>query len=320
MYVCVNGMGWNGLGWDGMGSIGMGCSYRTFGQLFTDLRRIFTNAITYNTKHIATDTTGISKLVLEAAGVLKDKLERLLYSFTVELADKVVRLRLVNEEKNAYDGVIRQREQEIAEEERRFKEAEFERMKQGDEHFARDHDVDAKKSDTRKQLLAHSLAQSLRAAREGFGGMDDDGNGGGSIDMDIDGQEGLLAMAVSSQHAAGVGGVGELGNYADADLVASAMVMSGMAMSTSAARHQIVRGPDGVVVTDYTLVAATTAALQQRQRLQDHHHSHSHSSQQEQHNHSKVGGGGFGYLLEGAPWCRGRTVLFLNAKGTRLAS
>ena len=234
---------------------------------------------------------------------MKDKLERLLNSFTVELADKVVRLRLVNEEKNAYDGVIRQREREIADEERRFKEAEFERMKQGDEHFARDHDVDAKKSDTRKQLLAHSLAQSLRAAREGFGSMDD-GDVGGSIDMDIDGQEGLLAMAVSSHHAVG----GGLGGYADADMVASAMVMSGMATSASAARHQVVRGPDGVVVTDYTLLAATAAALQPQQRQQDHHHP-----QQEQH-HKR----GFGYILEGAPWCRGRTLLFLNAKGTRL--
>ena len=45
----------------------------------------------------------------------------------------MVRLRLVNEEKSAYDGVIKQREREIADEERKFKEAEFERMKQGDE-------------------------------------------------------------------------------------------------------------------------------------------------------------------------------------------
>ena len=61
------------------------------------------------------------------------KLARLLHSFTVEVADKVVRNRLINEEKNAYDGAIRLREKEIADEERRFKEEEFERMKQGDQ-------------------------------------------------------------------------------------------------------------------------------------------------------------------------------------------
>ena len=247
--------------------------------------------------------------MLEAAGVLKEKLERLLHAFTVELADKVVRLRLVNEEKNAYDGVIRQREREIADEERRFKEAEFERMKQDDEHFARDHDVDAKKSDTRKQLLAHSLAQSLRAAREGFGSMDD-GDGATSMDVDMDGQDSLLAMAVASHHATGGVGGGGLGGVADADMVASAMVMSGMATSSSAARHQVVRGPDGVVVTDCTLLAATAAALQQQQRQQHDHHHHPHHHEQHK--------GGFGYLLEGAPWCRGRTLLFLDAKGIGL--
>ena len=48
-----------------------GGAYRSFGQLFGDLRRMFTNAIVYNTKHLATDTTGISQLVLDAAHTLQ---------------------------------------------------------------------------------------------------------------------------------------------------------------------------------------------------------------------------------------------------------
>ena len=125
------------------------------------------------------------------------------------------------------------------------------------------------------------------------------------MDLGIDGQDNLLAMA---HHTVGVGGLGGLGGYADADMVASAMVMSGMATSSSAARSQIVRGPDGVVVTDYTLLAAAAAALQQQQQQQ----------QQQQHHEHRKGGFGHGYFLEGAPWCRGRALLFLHAKGTRL--
>ena len=54
-----------------------GC-YHTFGQLLSDLRRMLSNAVTYNIRHMDSDSTGISKLVYEAAIFLQDKVDSLL--------------------------------------------------------------------------------------------------------------------------------------------------------------------------------------------------------------------------------------------------
>ena len=90
---------------------------------------------------------------------LQAKLERLLCAFTLDVCDKIARHKLIDDDQGALDAVARQRRQEMDEELKKFKEAEFERLKQEDEWFARDHDVDAKKNETRRQLMAHSLAQ-----------------------------------------------------------------------------------------------------------------------------------------------------------------
>ena len=90
---------------------------------------------------------------------LQAKLERLLCAFTLDVCDKIARHKLIDDDQGALDAVARQRRQELDEELKKFKEAEFERLKQEDEWFARDHDVDAKKNETRRQLMAHSLAQ-----------------------------------------------------------------------------------------------------------------------------------------------------------------
>lgn len=67
--------------------------YSKYGEFVSDLRRVFSNAIKYNSAHLASDTTGITKLVYEAAQFLQEKLEGLLAPFTVHLADRIERAR-----------------------------------------------------------------------------------------------------------------------------------------------------------------------------------------------------------------------------------
>jgi hypothetical protein len=114
-----------------------GGRYGTYGQLVGDLRRMFTNALAYNKKHLETDSTGLSKGVYEAAIFLQEKLERLITLFTIDVADKIQRGQLINEEKNKKESAVRQRQDEIAEELRVYRAEELARLKREDEHFAR---------------------------------------------------------------------------------------------------------------------------------------------------------------------------------------
>ena len=61
---------------------------------------MLTNALVYNKRHLDTDSTGLSKAVYEAAIFLQEKLEKLLNSFTVDVADRILRGQLINEEKS----------------------------------------------------------------------------------------------------------------------------------------------------------------------------------------------------------------------------
>jgi hypothetical protein len=63
--------------------------YQTYGEFIDDLRRIFTNAIKFNGAHLTSDTTGVSKLVYDAAIVLQDRLESILSNFTIQVTDRV---------------------------------------------------------------------------------------------------------------------------------------------------------------------------------------------------------------------------------------
>lgn len=72
--------------------------YIKYGEFVTDLRRCFTNAIKYNSAHLASDTTGISQLVVDAAKFLQERLEGLLPMFTVQLCERVDKARISNEE------------------------------------------------------------------------------------------------------------------------------------------------------------------------------------------------------------------------------
>ena len=110
---------------------------------------MLTNALVYNKKHLDTDNTGLSKAVYEAALFLQDKLEKLLNSFTVDVADRILRGQLINEEKYKKENDTRQREEEIDEEQRKYRAEELGRLKREDEHFARDHDIELRKAETR---------------------------------------------------------------------------------------------------------------------------------------------------------------------------
>lgn len=70
-----------------------------------DVRRVFTNALKYNKEHLLTDTTNTSKLVFEAAEIFLSRVDALIPAFTVSLADRLERLRLANEEKDATEEV-----------------------------------------------------------------------------------------------------------------------------------------------------------------------------------------------------------------------
>lgn len=64
---------------------------------------------------------GMSKLVYEAALFLQVKLERLLHTFTVDVADKILRSQLINEERYKSESVVRMREREDYDESMRYR-------------------------------------------------------------------------------------------------------------------------------------------------------------------------------------------------------
>ena len=113
---------------------------------------MLTNALAYNKKHMDTDSTGLSRSVYESAIFLQEKLERLLNGFSVDVCDKLLRSQLINEEKYKKESVVRQREEEIEEELRKYRAEELSRLKREDEHFARDHDIELRKAETRSVI------------------------------------------------------------------------------------------------------------------------------------------------------------------------
>ena len=72
--------------------------YVKYGEFIADLRRVFSNALKYNGAHLASDSTGITKLIYDAAEMLQERLEGLLGPFTVHLTERVERARITNAE------------------------------------------------------------------------------------------------------------------------------------------------------------------------------------------------------------------------------
>jgi hypothetical protein len=81
--------------------------YSYFSEFLTDVRRVFTNSLKYNKEHLLTDSTGVTKLVLEAAESLGARVELLIPMFTVHLADRIERIRIAYEEIETKENVNR---------------------------------------------------------------------------------------------------------------------------------------------------------------------------------------------------------------------
>lgn len=74
--------------------------YNFYGEFVEDLKRIFDNAIKYNSVHRDSDTTGVSQYVYDAAIAMRSKLDTWLPDFTLRLYDKLERQRIQYEEEN----------------------------------------------------------------------------------------------------------------------------------------------------------------------------------------------------------------------------
>jgi hypothetical protein len=90
--------------------------YSKFGEFVADLRRVFSNALKYNGAHLTSDDTGITRLVYDAALMLQERLEGLLPTFTVHLAERIERARITNaEQRSLIEADRAKREKEEAE-------------------------------------------------------------------------------------------------------------------------------------------------------------------------------------------------------------
>lgn len=75
--------------------------YQKYGEFIAELRRCFANSIKYNGAHLTSDTTGSSRMVYDAAIMMRDKLEGLLPAFTLSLCERVERVKIANKENAA---------------------------------------------------------------------------------------------------------------------------------------------------------------------------------------------------------------------------
>lgn len=66
--------------------------YNSYFEFVEDVRIVFSNAIAYNRAHEHTDTTGISKKILDAAMNFQTKLEWLInHEFSIDICDKIMK-------------------------------------------------------------------------------------------------------------------------------------------------------------------------------------------------------------------------------------
>lgn len=180
--------------------------YKKYGEFISDLRLIFQNAIKYNGAHLTSDSTGISRKVYDAAFELQERLEANIPSFTLDLADRILRKRLENDELYAREEQIRKRHEEEVREITDFSKEQMEKVKLYDEAFAKDYDIERKKSETRRVLKAHEIAQLRLDGMFSLGAYDDE---------DLDEEALRLADTIVKQKTHGLGG---LGGISDRDL------------------------------------------------------------------------------------------------------
>lgn len=132
--------------------------YVTYGQFLEDFRRIFSNAKKYNVIYKDTDDSGVSRSVYEAAIILADRLESLLPKFTLTLCDKIECVRLNKSKQMREMEEARRKKAEEEAEKQLIKARLIEEMKQKDEKFALDTDIERKAQQMQKEAAKEKEA------------------------------------------------------------------------------------------------------------------------------------------------------------------
>eukprot|EP01035_Chromulina_nebulosa_P021190 gene21190-27452_t len=115
--------------------------YTTYWDFICDLRRVFDNAIVYNSAHVLSDTTGLSQRIVDAAIFYKEKLENLIGTFSIKLIDKLERNKIKKDEDAELENRKRNRFEDIEQSVQIFKNKEKEKLLAEDSAFAADLDT-----------------------------------------------------------------------------------------------------------------------------------------------------------------------------------
>jgi hypothetical protein len=132
--------------------------YTTFGQFLDDLRRIFANAKKYNVVHKDDDTSGLSLAIYEAAIFFGERLESLLPKFSITLADKIECTRMNKSKQIREMEELQRKRLEEEAEKQAIKTRMIEEMKQKDEKFALDTDIERKVQQMEKEVAMRKEA------------------------------------------------------------------------------------------------------------------------------------------------------------------
>lgn len=132
--------------------------YVTYGQFLEDFRRIFSNAKKYNVIYKDTDDSGVSRSVYEAAIILADRLESLIPKFSLTLCDKIECTRLNKSKQMRELEEARRKKAEEEAEKQLIKARLIEEMRQKDEKFALDTDIERKAQQMQKEAAKEKEA------------------------------------------------------------------------------------------------------------------------------------------------------------------
>lgn len=148
--------------------------YTSYHAFIEDLRLVFKNAVTYNSAHIESDTTGLSKEMVEKATSCMAALDEYLYpTFSVDVADRWDRADLLNGEARRKREKAEEIENKLLAEKAEFFAAEQAKLKLIDSKFAADMDI-AKKRQESKKALQERADEENEAQLLIAGGLDEE--------------------------------------------------------------------------------------------------------------------------------------------------
>jgi len=136
--------------------------YANYGEFLSDLRLVFSNAIKYNSAHKDTDNTGVSKIIYESALRYQKKLEEIIALFSVDLTEKILRNRIQQELVEKENSIRRKQKEDEAAMLANYTKSLVDELKEEDEMFAKDFDVEQKKKETDLLLKARMIAQKRK--------------------------------------------------------------------------------------------------------------------------------------------------------------